>query len=495
MCISSIALWGAVSSFLLGSESGGGRPDDRAGDKLPSSAPAGAAPVLIDWIHANDFSMIGLQPETYEYHVICGSRRGFQFLASRGVAAEYVTEGPLTLERLKPHKLLFVNLVSAEREPFLVSEILAIKSFVWQGGSLFVVTDHTNAYFHSHRLKPLFTELGIESSTVSACDVPPRSLGGHGWITVTRFQPHPVTAGVECLAMQTGGCVDARYAVALTSEQSWADEWQVAAYGEGGGMGFFGNFARDPGERQGPLGIVLAKNFGQGRIAVVADQNMIADLFLHYADNYRLWLNIMAWLLRDERVQQAEPYLRWQSPLVALYEQYDQPAFGRSDERGYYHAFSLINRYYWAFANDRPPEYADLIVLARNAYALPPGPLAALSRHLRRGRNILVLRAGGDVLRDEGGVVRCLLRELGVRNAVTRQTPAGMRIELPSQGSIHLLRPEVGVENTVLVPPITPPNEEERQRGELLLEAVRHALGKGGKAGSPEMQRHAIKPR
>ena len=105
---------------------------------------------------------------------------------------------------------------------------------------MFVVTDHTNAYFHAHILKPLFTELDIDTHTSTACDVPPYTLGsGNGWISVTRFKPHPITAGLHRIAMQTGGCVDLRFAVALTSEDSWADAWRPVPFGEEDGLGFY----------------------------------------------------------------------------------------------------------------------------------------------------------------------------------------------------------------------------------------------------------------
>ncbi len=266
-----------------------------------------SAPILVDWIHANDFSMIGLQPGVYKYHVLCGFRLAFSYLESRGAGREYVSEGPLTLDLLNRHKLLFINLVSAEREPFLVSEIQAICEYVAGGGSLFVITDHSNAYFHAHQLKPLLTALDIRSSTATACDEAPNTLGeGHAWITVTRFKEHPVTTGLRCIALQTGGCVDARDAVAMTSESSWADEWSAGIYGDGNGPGFLGDLERNPEEAAGPLGVVLAKDYQKGRILIVSDQNLFADPFLNYADNFRLWLNGMAWLLRDDALRQPD---------------------------------------------------------------------------------------------------------------------------------------------------------------------------------------------
>jgi hypothetical protein len=58
-----------------------------------------------------------------------------------------------------------------------VSEIRAIRSYVAEGGSLFIITDHSNSYFHAHHLQPLLTCLGIRTSTSTACEEPPRTLG------------------------------------------------------------------------------------------------------------------------------------------------------------------------------------------------------------------------------------------------------------------------------------------------------------------------------
>ena len=52
---------------------------------------------------------------------------------------------------------------------------------------------------------------------------PGDGTGKHpNWIAITRFEKHPVTEGLRCIAFQTGGTVDDFYAVARTSEKSWA---------------------------------------------------------------------------------------------------------------------------------------------------------------------------------------------------------------------------------------------------------------------------------
>jgi len=433
--------------------------------------------VLIDAIHANDFSTVGLQPGVYEYPKIIGHRIAMEYLRSRGIRCDRATEGRLNARRLAPYRMLFVPLVSAERPPLLVSEIAAIKSFVASGGSLFVVTDHTNVYFHSHLLQPLFAELGIASFTDAACEAGPRKLGqGAGWISIVRFSPHPVTSGLECIAFQTGGCVDPRFAVAWTSEHSWADAWRAGLFGEENGPGFCGNFVRDPGERAGPLGVVLAKTFGSGRIVVVGDQNMLGDAFINYADNYRLWLNAAAWLLGHATLGEPAPYQNWKRPRIVVYERYDRAAVGVSEPAGCYHAWALLCRRYWTFANDRVAEPADLIVFPCHDTPLPPEHAAAVVAHLRRGRNVLVLNAEGATLTDESSVVARLAAAAGVKEFTRRTRSGKILFELPGGGAIHVLGPDLVFDNGTIADPTRSPNEAEQERNQNLLQAVREAM-------------------
>ncbi|NUQ66032.1 MAG: hypothetical protein HUU20_26525 [Pirellulales bacterium] len=434
--------------------------------------------IVIDAVHANDFSLLGLQPHVYSYHQSAGYRRGFEYLQSRGFHRDFFVEGRLTAQRLSGRKLLFINLVSAERPPLLVSEIAAICEFVADGGSLLVITDHSNCYYHAYRLQPLFVELGLETFTATACEEPPLVLGeGNGWIAVRRFQEHPVTMGLRCIVPQTGGCVDPRYAVALTSERAWADEWLIRMYGEDCLPGFYGNFYRDPDERAGPLGVVLAKELGKGRIVVVADQNIFGDTFINYADNYRLWLNTMAWLLRDDSLRLPKRYEQSRRPRVLFYEEPARAAFGLTDAEGCYHAMSFLNRSYWTFANDRLSDGADLIVFARNDEPLGPEGPAALASHLRRGKNLLILRADQESLDGPKGVVRQVLAALG-QSATPRHTKDGTLFQLGSGGEIRVLPEDLPVQNERMAPPSEPPKDEEKPRERRLLEIMRQLLAK-----------------
>ncbi len=449
-----------------------------AGDarRALAAGSSGGAAVLVDAFHANDYSDHGLRADEYEYHRAHGYRRAFEYIRSRGFRLEYHREGLLTAGRLSSCRLLFIGLVSADRPPFLVSEIAAIRAFVAGGGSLFVITDHTNCYYHAWRLMPLFDELGMGSFTDAACDEPPCTLGsGNGWIAVRRFAKHPVTIGLECIAPQTGGCVDPRFAVAWTSSRSWADAWTVAPFGEGCSPGFYGNFKRDPGERSGPLGFVLAREFGKGRIVVVGDQNIFGDVFLNYADNYRLWLNAMGWLLDDAGLRDPAPYLRWKSPRLLLYEQYDRAAWGADDNDGCHFAQALVTRHHWAFANDRLTEPCDLVVFPDNDRRLPPEGVQAVAAHLRSGKNVLFLNTdhGPD---DAEVALGQILAAAGARYPRSKSGEERLSIEVPQGGRIHVLGMEWAIDNTTIAPPHRTPSAAEAKRATALLDAVTGAL-------------------
>ena len=451
---------------------------DSTEDKRPTE-PHTRASILIDWIHANDFSMIGLRPGIYDYHVTCGFRHGFDYLRSRGVEHEYVTGGRLTPKRLAACKLLFINLVSAEREPFLVSEIMAVRSFVAEGGSMLIVTDHSNCYFHSHRLKPLLAVLGIRSFTATACENRPETLGtGNCWLPITSFRPHPITRGLGRLGFQTGGIVDPRYAVALTSDQSWADEWSVGIYGEGDDIGFCGDFTRDEHEPLGPHGAVLARDFQKGRIVIVGDQNMWGDAFMNYADNYRLWLNTMAWLLGDPNLADWKSYETWHRPRVALFEPADAARFGSNDNRDYYHTLCLLARYYWTFANDRLDEPADLRIVAEGPRDFSPQELKSLSDYARGGGKLLVLPNVPESADQTSQPSQPLAASLDLSGSERTSTQDTTEHTYPSGGRVVFLAPEQAVSNELLAPPTRRPNAEEAERAELLLNLVGQLLGK-----------------
>ena len=451
------------------------------------TALAAASPgILFDVTHCHDYSDIGLQKENYEYHHISGSRFGVEYLKSRGIACERLAEGRFSDELLAKHKVLAINLVSADRPAFLVSEIQAIVRFVEQGGGLFLVTDHSNCYSHAHILEPLLTELGIETKKSTVCDRFGNVLGnGPGWICVSRFEPHPITKDLRFLGIQTGGEVDSRFAVAWTSDDAWPDKLICPPYMENVGQGFYGNFLQDPDEPTGRLGVILAKEFGKGRIVIVGDQNMISDPCFNYGDNYKLWLNSFSWLLDRDDIANSDTYHRWKPDWLAgtlwMVEDFDRREIGSDNEHGLNNAWVLLNRHYWSFADDRRfsgKTTADIAVLVDGYTVHSDEIVTELVEHLRLGKNILSLHTNPDVLGDENSTIRRILDAWQIENPKLEKENDFAVIKIPNAGSITLHGGFWLFSNLRVPPPTAPPKEEEPGTIQTLLDAIEFAKGR-----------------
>jgi hypothetical protein len=265
--------------------------------------------------------------------------------------------------------------------------------------------------------------------------------------------------------------------VAWTSDKSWADQWSVKIYGEGD-VGFYGDFKREEPEPFGPHGVVLAREFHRGRIVIVGDQNMWGDAFMNYADNYRLWLNSMAWLLDDPKLADWHKYEAWQGPRVAFYEPADTPRFGSVNNTDYYNTLCLLARHYWTFANDRLDEPADLRVVADGRRTFSPAERECFTRYLQGGGRVLVLSDTAEAGDDENLYAEPVAAWLDISGTDVHPSEHAHEYTYPGGGRLVVLKQELTVDNEHLAPPIRVPNAEERERAEQLLEIV-HSLCSG----------------
>lgn len=440
--------------------------------------------VLVDSIHAHNALQVPADVDAYAYHSAYGYRKAFDYLRSRGVQVDEANGGVLETKTLANYQALFINLVSSDLPPFRVSEIAAIKSYVEGGGALFVITDHSNCYYHAYKLLPLFEELGLEVHLETACDKPPAILGaGNGWITITNFSQHPVTQGLHTIAFQTGGTVDDRFAVATTSNQGWGDLWYSGAYGENSTPGFYGNWTQDPGERTGTLGVIAAKTLGKGRILIVADQNLFGDPFLNYADNFQLWLNGMSWLTGNAGLAQSEPYLSWRPHRVVAYEQFSKSAWADTTNSGYFNVFAGLGRSEWIFANSDLSGPEDLILFAHDDYVLPAAALDSLTAHIRSGRNVVVLgHLNNGVTGTEGGLFKQLRDKLGA--PTIEKSGNAQSWHWDKSGEVLLLADNRVFRNSLTSPPERSPTSTQQQALAALAELIDGAAA-GQKMAAP----------
>ena len=432
-----------------------------------------APTVLVDMRHAHDFSDFPLTVDDRFYHRIYSFNKAFAYLRAQGVRVEkYESQEPLELEKLREYQTLFLNLPSGDKEPFLVSEILAIKRYVEEGGAVFFIVDHTNCYFHQSRLTPLFHELDIAPQFYGVCDREHRLGDGEGWLYFNDFEEHEITRGLREIAFQTGGGVDPKDAVAWSSPTSWQDAPGMPIYGEAD-LAYYGNFTRDENERQGASGIVLAKEFGRGRIAIVGDQNLFSSFFLQYLDGYRLWINAFAWLLQTPELADLDRYAAHaqQSDVLICWEDLRPGAkrFGDPDASGYYHIYTILCRYYNPFCIARADteERGKVAVIIGGDEDYQPESFEFAYEQLARGDALVALDPPSDVwLRPKTELAALLdkLEENGVHNDrdvtddETTRSSIGIRkfverITLSNGGSITLVRGRYSYDNSTVPKP------------------------------------------
>jgi hypothetical protein len=353
--------------------------------------------ILLDAVHSNTWIGTPPQADCYDYHTLHGLARGVGLLKQLGHDVRVQLVAPWRDEDLEICDTIILNLVSMDRPPFLVSEIERIKRFLEGGGGMLIITDHSNCYYHGHILTPLLDSLGIKIPLVTACDEEPYTMGhGNAWISVSDFEDHPMMKGIKHIAFQAGGCVDSRYSVAWTSSQGWGDLNSNPRYGEGGTPGLYGDFIQTAFEPRGKQAVVLAKSVGQGRLAIIADQNAVGGMFLSYADNRQLWLQSVLWTagrsleraLADLELPDANKHVIWcYEPLTA-----NEYRFGNDDPHGLYNFYGWLTRYYDARARELPTNGLRLAVVAmQDLFTKPEVNGDRIKQLLRAGTHVVVL--------------------------------------------------------------------------------------------------------
>lgn len=292
--------WLVVSALALTAMMGCG-----ADEEEPYVRPVGSGPwVLVDLYHANLQNPVDyiMDRDTYAYQGVFAFWRAFDHMKANGMNWSAFRTVPISAERLEGYDALFINLVSDKNPDFTAEEITAIQEYVYNGGGLFVIADHTNVYRHAERVNPILAPMGVEILYHIATDVPPEySVAGIAWIMVRNFKEHPVTDGLSMISLQTGGPMrteNQQGGVALTSELGFADLWN-----EEDPHGFYGDWIWNGDEElepKGPLEVVTATTYGEGRVVVVGDQNIFGDSYLHFGNNFELFMNAMDWVTKKE---------------------------------------------------------------------------------------------------------------------------------------------------------------------------------------------------
>ena len=303
--------------------------------------------ILVDLLHTDiQTPYMRLHRDQFRYQGSYGYHRLFNHFQEHDYPWAS-TEETLSLPRLEPYDILFINLVHDRNPDFTPNEVKAIKQFVYDGGGLFVIGDHTNVYRHAERINRFLVPMGLRMMYHTAVDYPPfHSVSGLGWIIMTDFSDHPVNEGIEMISFKTGGPIESENPeddLAFTSEESFADYWD-----EDSGVGFYGTWSQGEDkelEPSGPLSVAAATEYGEGRVVLVGDQNIFGDAWLNLGHNFEFAANIVEWLAGNEDADEPLRNKRRQGHNIAFESGVNFYQTARNSHRaGYYTTYIETQR-------------------------------------------------------------------------------------------------------------------------------------------------------
>jgi hypothetical protein len=184
-------------------------------------------------------------------------------------------------------KDLDAYVIAGPASPLITPEILALKSFIGDGGSLLVLLHISGPVA---RLTEAF---GIVVSNFVVSEEENTIEGRSQDFYVTKLSDSPVTKGLKKIAVYGTWALlpdNEENSVAKTSEKAWADLNR--------------NRKKDKGEPTQAFTIVAVKKYKAGRVVVVADDAPFANAFINVGDNARLASNIIEWFKANPVVPQ-----------------------------------------------------------------------------------------------------------------------------------------------------------------------------------------------
>ncbi len=184
-------------------------------------------------------------------------------------------------------KDLDAYVIAGPASPLITPEILALKGFIGDGGSLLVLLHISGPVA---RLTEAF---GIVVSNFVVSEENNTIEGRSQDFYVTDISDSPVTKGLKKIAVYGTWALlpdNEQSAVAKTTEKAWADLNR--------------NRVKDKGEPTQAFTIVAVKQYKAGRVVVVADDAPFANAFINVGDNAKLASNIIEWFKANPVVPQ-----------------------------------------------------------------------------------------------------------------------------------------------------------------------------------------------
>ena len=380
----------------------------------------GGTKVLVDsahqWEARPDFVF---DDHEFRYCHSQSTSRLLQNLIAHDFRYRQFREGTLDYQTLKDYDVLFFNIPTLlpggrskpdkKMEKLTTEEIDAIGRFVEEGGGLFVVSEHNNAYDHAEVLNPMLEQFGVKIPAAYARE---KTLNGYTignnsiLLRIRHYKKHPVTRKLRETSWLGGGPLETEHGVAFLSDDGHADLGNYITHKPSK----HSNRKVEPGEATGPdIPLFAAVEKGDGRVVVIGDHNTLGVQWLGIADNYRFAMNTFAWLAKREN---EDPHIA-DIPPVGVKLGFDlnhtdwNP--GLRDRRGFHPMFINFSRDPRLFAMGLLDlaDPADVLVLADPMTEYDREDLAKIEARLKEGQRVVLLV---DPAEPQPGTVQLLKR-------------------------------------------------------------------------------------
>ncbi len=208
-------------------------------------------------------------------------------------------------EPLSPAVLqnLDVLILKIPTEPYSPAEIQAVVDYVRQGGSLWVIGDHTNVFGSSSFFNPLLRRFGYSLKYVSTHDMKSGNLSLYE--KPKRFA-HPSVINLPTYL----------FATSCSMTAPWTADAAILGYGlradhlDYSQKNFFADRTRNQFNIE--FGLMLqqaAGKYGKGRILVTTDSTPFSNFFIFIKGKPELALGTMNWLNRSPKLAWLNPFL------------------------------------------------------------------------------------------------------------------------------------------------------------------------------------------
>ncbi|MCX6666543.1 MAG: hypothetical protein NT038_10895 [Euryarchaeota archaeon] len=211
------------------------------------------------------------------------------YLSSTGYSVDTLNENFTKDTLTKYDTLVFINL----DERFSEEKLKLIWEYVHDGGSLFVLGDHTDIGGIREPLNTLLRPAGISFRFDSGI---PLKVD---WKSCYQLLHHPINEGItpndEMVGISVGATLDITSPAfpLIVGKEGFSD---IGDY-KNAEKAFLGDYVCNYGEQSGDIILVAGAYYGNGRVIVFGDTSSIQNLAL--PNTHRFVSNIMKWLVSD----------------------------------------------------------------------------------------------------------------------------------------------------------------------------------------------------